>query len=910
MQPLELRYWAKSPPEGSDRYHPVPYHCLDVAAAGRAILEARPSASRRLALVSGLPRQDAVDLTVLLLAFHDLGKLADGFQGLRPDLMLRLQGSHRVAPYDSNAWKHDSVGQAVLGHLVDRGTILGLSASSKDSLRLTFTSTWLSAAMGHHGKPTISDASKHRFDAHRAHSSLSLQFPPQVLMDLEALVADLQSFLLPRGVDPWWFEHRKAARELSWLLTGLAVNADWIGSSPTWFPALTERHSLQAYFESVARPQAEAAIAEAGVREKRAAVRIPFQALWDGYSPTPLQEATDRIPLEEGPQLFIVEEVTGGGKTEAAFALAHRLVSAGRAEGVYVALPTMATANAMYHRLETAHRKLFAADETSSLILAHARRHLHLGALEAAAGSGDPGADRHESASAQCTRWLADSRKKALLADVGIGTIDQALLAVLRSRHQSLRLWGLSSKVLIVDEVHAADPYVLQLLAQLLEIHAALGGSAILLSATLAAAQRQLLVSRFAGGAQGVSPELEDDLPYPCLTAVSRETCRTLPLTARAEATRTLAVALTDDLGEVERRLQQAVDGGGCACWIRNTVADARDAAAQWAERLGSDRVHLFHSRFTVDDRERIEQDVLRRFGPASGPVERAGQLLIATQVVEQSLDLDFDTLVSDLAPIDLLLQRAGRLRRHRRDHAGARSPGPDQRGLPELLVYAPLPTHEPSPRWFESFLPGAAKVYPDHGRLWLGARWLADHPQVDIPGDMRVLIEHVYGDDAFERIPPALLAHHDRVDGTARADKSVAIDNAISFREGYKPQMGTDTWRDDLRLPTRLGEDSIIVRLARVRDGRIEPWHADGPHAWERSEVRAAAWLVAPGCTSDPALVARVLAELPDEGKWSALVVLEPAGQSWVGTALAAGGAHVEVQYDSHLGLQLNRGR
>lgn len=766
-------------------------------------------------------------------------------------------------------------------------------------MRRAFAETWLSAAMGHHGVPPMLDRQRHR-------AGFSRQFPAPVLADLTATVGELRQLLLPSGwALPLDEDFVSRWREASWLLTGLAVLADWLGSNSEWFPHHREPRSAAEYFAEVALHRARRAVAEVRLGERRAAGPTPFADLWPGFVPTPLQRLADELPLAEGPQLVVIEEVTGGGKTEAAFTLAHRLIAAGCAQGVYVGLPTMATANAMYDRLHSVYRRLYKRTVEPSLILAHSRSGLRL-AVERAGRP--PAASGDDSAGAECAVWLADSRKKALLADVGIGTVDQSLLAVLQSRHQSLRLWGLAGKVLVVDEVHAADAYMQRLLAALLEAHAALGGSAVLLSATLSGRQRDALGRAFAGGAgAGWSPI--EDRSYPALLHCSRDRVTLHPLAARSEASREIAVRLLADADAVDAQLATALEAGGCACWIRNTVADAVDGWERWSRRLGAERVLLFHARFTVDDREALERMVLRRFGPAGGPEERAGRLVVATQVVEQSLDLDFDTLVSDLAPIDLLIQRAGRLRRHRRDKAGRRIDGPDRRGDPALHVFSPVPVAEAGADWFSAFLPGAAYVYPDHGELWLGARWLAERGRLRVPDDLREVVEHVYGGEALDEIPPALQSGTLAAEGKRRADASVAAVNAIEFEKGYCPSGGISTWRDDVATPTRLGEPTTTVRLARLVGGEALPWHDDGAYPWSRSEVSLRRALVAGEWKADEAIIERARARMPDRGRYVVVVPMrEGPGGEWSGRASDPRGGARLVSYSPERGLSVSR--
>ena len=336
---------------------------------------------------------------------------------------------------------------------------------------------------------------------------------------------------------------RRSQNELTILavgVSGLFVLADWIGSAEKWFEYAAPIDGDETFdlYWLHARAAAKAAVDQAHVSP---AVVQNFdgtsQFLPDGRTPSPVQAFAETAPLPKGPSLTIVEDVTGSGKTEAAVILAHRLMVAGRANGLYVALPTEATANAMWERLGSSFRRLFAADATPSLVLAHGRRALHKGfqdsvvdrAARADARNGELTAgDQERPSSAECADWIADDRRKAFLADVGAGTIDQALLAILPVKHQSLRLWGLADRVLIVDEAHAYDAYMTRELETLLEFHAALGGSAIILSATLPMAVRRKLTAAFrkgvaVGSAAGVELLAMD---YPLVTIVGHDSAK------------------------------------------------------------------------------------------------------------------------------------------------------------------------------------------------------------------------------------------------------------------------------------------------------------------------------------------------------------------------------------------------
>jgi CRISPR-associated endonuclease/helicase Cas3 len=902
--PRHLRYWAKTDFSQPLGYHPVLYHCLDVAAVVRAILEARPRALRRLSQLSGWEEDGVLSLVTFLLACHDVGKMADGFQYLRPQLMERLQGRMRSGRYDHLHYKHDSVGFFVLSSRLYEKGLVGLLSTADRYEREDFANSWLAAVMGHHGVPPLLDLSKG--------DSIEQQFPPSVAQDLDSILEELRAYFLPDGLSwppkPGWEDDAKC---LSWLLAGLAVEADWLGSGAFFRPTM-EDHGTMRYFEEVALPTARQAVTEAGLREKAPAQRLAFADFWPLLkSPTPLQELADTLPLAEGPQIIVIEEITGGGKTEAALTLAHRLIAAGKADGLYFGLPTMATANAMFERVERCHRNFYRQDEQPSLILAHAKRRLWFAQRELRLAevigsdllgghTGDEGTGRQSAA------WLADNRKKALLAEMGVGTIDQGLIGALTCRHQSLRLWGLAGKVLIVDEVHAADFYMREVLKTLLQAHAAFGGSAILLSATLPTAHRARLVRAFAKGAGYPSAAIGADLAYPALLHWSgTEGCAIRRVDPRPDGRRRLAVRLLHDEKSVEAMLAETVEKGGCACWIRNTVGDAIAAWERLSSRSGAENVQLFHARFTVGDRQRIEGDVLERFGPRSSHAQRRGRILIATQVIESSVDVDFDTMISDLAPIDLLIQRAGRLRRHRRDALGNRSQDREGRGEPILYVHSPEPKADCDRRWFSQFLPGAAIVYPDHGRLWLAARHFADDPWLRVPDDLRALVERIYGEDP--EVPAALEDSVLKTYAKEQADRSTGRSNSIELAQGYCPSGGSSSWRDDVATPTRLGDPTVTLRLAKRVGDLLVPFHED-PDGWELSEVSVRQAKVAAEASEDAALIEAARTLMPGGGKWALIVATSPEGGDGVGNAIDGAGRRVEIRYSSESGLSVTR--
>ena len=416
-----------------------------------------------------------------------------------------------------------------------------------------------------------------------------------------------------------------------------------------------------------------------------------------------------------------------------------------------------------------------------------------------------------------------------MLAQVGVGTVDQALLAVLPVRHATLRQQGLRGKVLVVDEAHAFDPYMREELAALLQFHAAAGGSAILLSATLPRAVRETLVNSYRAGL-GASRVSLVSIAYPLATLagvdgpVVEQHCD-----PRDGLPRTVSVTRAPDTAEVLRRVAAAAQAGAGVAWVRNTVDDALAAAALL--RAEGIEPLVFHARFAVHDRLRVEAEVLRRFGRESQGGARQG-VVVATQVIESSLDLDFDLLCTDLAPADSLIQRAGRLWRHRRDRIMTG---------PELVVLSPDPVPDPAANWIEGVLPGTASVYRNPALLWRSARAIFARGTLVTPDDMRPMIESA----AAEEVPPGLAAKSYRAMGADSAAGGIGRQNVLQFARGYTPASGA--WEPDTHTPTRLeDEPQVTLRLARRESGRIVPYapvDGDGKpddmrRAWSMSEV------------------------------------------------------------------------
>jgi CRISPR-associated endonuclease/helicase Cas3 len=557
-----LTFWGKAQPvEGSAAtWHPAAFHGLDVAAVAQVWLEAHPDAGAPSARAGGWDTTAWRRAVPFLVALHDAGKFSRAFQAKAPDHWPAALGDADAAADPG----HDTTGFALLADPDTAPAALDRVCGSWEPWR---RDPLLRAVAGHHGRPPAEDATIHGLPRRVACRACRAALADYA----EAAAAALDPPALPpppteagAAVAGWWLAH----------LTALA---DWVGSAQAWFPYVAPRAGcgLASYWHRHALPRARRAVAEAGLLPAAPApAGGGLAALVPGATPTPSQRLAAELPLPDGPSLVLVEDATGSGKTEAALVLAPRLIAGGAAEGVFLALPTMATADAMFGRVAAAYRRLYAPDAAPSLALAHGRAELNplfRGAVLAGAAREEraTGDAADQPASAQCAAWLAEGRRRAFLAYVGVGTLDQALLAVLPARHAPLRLGGLARKVLVVDEAHAYDAYVGEELARLLRFHAALGGSAVVLSATLPRAKRAALVDAFRQGLRAPPAPLTS-AAYPLVAVAGAAGAAEEPCAMRDGLARRLPVRRFGTAEEAAREIAAAAARGapaspGCA---------------------------------------------------------------------------------------------------------------------------------------------------------------------------------------------------------------------------------------------------------------------------------------------------------------------------------------------------------
>ncbi len=771
-------WWAKA--EG-DRRHLLTHHMLDVAHVAGAMWDRLLSERMRTWLADAALDREAF---MALAGLHDIGKASPGFQAKRPDLFggypeLLEPRSLEVLLRAGRKTPH-----SIVSYHTARAILDDASGAAPEPLALVLG--------GHHGVFPPPSA-KVRCDPIAAGDDR-----------WSAARAELWRWIVSQLGGPDLAATRLNP-EVAVVLTGLIITCDWIGSNIDWFPY--DDTPLDTYAE-LSRTRAQTALDDLTwwrwlPKPGRFVERFP------GFEPRPAQDAIDELAEElDEPALVIVEAETGSGKTEAAWHLAARWVERGLASGFYMALPTRATANAMYARVRAFLERVTESEGITAQLLhgwasldAEFRRRLSI----------RPTPIYDDAAAVVARRWFT-YRRRGLLAPIGIGTVDQILMAALRTRFTPLRISAVADKVVVVDEVHAYDTYMSTILDRLLAWLGHLRVPVILLSATLPCRRRAELLAAYAGN----SPE-DAASGYPAVTWAAprgRSGTRTVAAASPGRSVR-FRLAPVDDPDDVRRHVEQAAsmsETGANVLVVVNTVTRAQQIGS--ALRCLGDRLHVVHARMPFEQRDAAEREIMERFGPDTND-RPAGHVVVGTQVLEQSLDIDLDVLITDLAPIDAILQRAGRVHRHRRSRpAGFEEP---------VVVVAGFRSGDGPPGLPE----GSTYVYSP----WVLLRTLAVlNGPVEIPQDVRRLIDAVYGDDdlsvpwprALEMAEADHVAELDRLAQAARLRFVPAPGEALSLErvtdpaiDDITPDEGDPTVDERILAVTRLGGPSVDVVIA-----------------------------------------------------------------------------------------------
>lgn len=776
--------WGKTDREDQTRHH-LAHHSADVAAVLISLLET-PMFRNRANTAIGRPVSRGEIACLGALAFlHDIGKLATGFQ--------------------VKAW-HCNPGITPRGH-VQCGWLWLRQGEASDALGGHAAllakwgpdiMLWFRLLFAHHGRPVPEPDESWGRNA----------FAPALGYDWKA-----EELVMGEALITWFPEIRDHApprltHEFAHFFAGLLALADWVGSDREAFDFVENFDPL---YWTTALEKARRRLRSIGLDTSDA--RLAGPAGWPLLSCHPAPRPAQRIigDVETSERLVILEAETGAGKTEAALWRFARLFEAGEVEALYFAVPTRAAARQLQTRVNTALKRMF-ADPVPEAILA----------IPGQVVAGEAQGHRlpefrmrwDDTDDVRPARWAAEHATRFLAAQIAVGTVDQVMMAGLRVKHAHLRGTAMSRALIVIDEVHASDAWMTEIQQSLVDSHLALGGHAMLMSATLGSVAR-------AAWRGEVLPSLEmaQTTAYPAVW--TRTGC--FPVPDRETARKTISIR--DQCGwsgsHAAELAVAAARRGASVLVIRNTVDRARETWQACAE-VAPDLIFsldgvptLHHSRFAAEDRARLDARVEAVLGAERG---MGGMIIVGTQTLEQSLDIDADFLVTDLCPMDVLLQRIGRLHRHARDR-------PQGFETAETLVLHPEGGLDPLTREPENGLGAFGRnaslsgVYLDVPGLAATLAEIVNTPIWRIPEMNRELVERATHPERLDEIARenGWQDYRRRVTGKAIAEtqgaKMVTLDRTAEFPRQFP---------DDEVIRTRLGEQGAVLTLP---EGTIGPF-------------------------------------------------------------------------------------
>jgi len=721
------QYWGKAEEPVETAHHLFPYHCLDVAAVANQWWAHSSSIRRSFTQETGMEEKQTHAWVMFFIALHDFGKLDIRFQMKVPELAKRNYGNELPNNSESKNYDHGEQGYI---WIVQESESYFEGVKDKHQRWLQ---NWFAPTAGHHGKiPTNAEGNPPAF------------VPPSIKkQDFDARkewVKDLyRLFLQPAGLNFWDIP----TKEPPILLAGFCSVCDWLGSNILYFRPQNTIQPLSDYF--IGREnEAHQVLQDFGLLTE-IKTKGGMQAIYPKCTPRNTQVLIEDLAVQQS--LIIIEANTGSGKTEAALAYASRLLAQGFADSITFALPTQATANAMLERLEKVADKIFKGGK--NVILAHGKRDYNdrfKNLIQQSQRSVN--VQGEDEGGAQCSEWLSSSRKRAFLGQIAVTTVDQVMLAAIKPlKHHFVRSFGVGKSVLIIDEIHAYDAYMYGILEAVIKQQKKAGGSVILLSATLPAYQKKSLFK-----AWGVENEIHEQA-YPLILQAIDTDVKAFTLT-ESEAPQEKSVKLelwqNDDCDITTEHLEQivrAAEKGAKIGIVCNLVDDAQRYAHSLA-KMTSVPVDIFHSRYRYCDRMVKEKIVLDLYGKDS-PVE--GRILVGTQVIEQSLDIDFDWLISFICPVDLLFQRMGRLHRH----LEKKRPEMNENPLCTVVMHKTINLN--STKSMQDSYGLHNLIYQNTRALWRTQQLLQQHTEVSFPKAYRDWIERVYQQEAFQDEPELL---------------------------------------------------------------------------------------------------------------------------------------------------------
>lgn len=812
MKPFKPGYvfWGKYLQE--NQFLSLTAHCLDVALVFRALCNLN-SIQRSLAKAAeNQLTEEQLDRLAVLAMLHDIGKANLGFQQkVFNSKSLRAGHIRELAPLldfdDIDIKLYEAFSQSLPPEMAT------WFSDEKNAY------SYLMASFSHHGQPLY-------FQGKRAGTYWHARdwWHPQNLCDPMSAIADIIYF--SRKAFPKAFEASSlplpAKPHFHHRFAGLVILADWLGSHQSWFPIqqvqLEER--LQNDQEIIPLMLKAVGLDTTSLRPVLTRGPQDFKGRFT-FSPRPLQAVIDDLqPDDEKTNLVIAESETGSGKTEAALNWFFKLFMVGKVDSLYFALPTRVAAQEIYRRVKKTMERLFPDPSIRPVTVLAVPGYAQVDGLSAKQILAmDEECNRWQDDETLRQRermWAAEHPKRFLAATVAVGTIDQALLSTVQTAHAHLRSVCLDRSLLVVDEVHASDFYMSRLLEFLLKHHLSVGGRAMLLSATLGASARHRYVSATCSNYSLPELTLAQNTAYPAITFSDGVTQATDISYAQNKMVHFEEKPYAFKPEAIVSYTMQTLAKGARVLVVLNTVDRVNTLLRSLENHPDFNPLWFFkcrdvicphHGRFSPADRELLDARVSECLGPNSPP---GPLLLVGTQTLEQSLDIDSDLMISDLAPADVLLQRVGRLHRHERTR-------PSGFETPRCILLTPESDLENALDKRGHVIStykriGYGSVYEDLRTLELTRRALSEKPDISIPEDNRWLVEAVTHSSMFASLEKECWMYHGQyIEGCALAE-AIAAGNAVTIYDKYFGEFEFNEAGG--KVTVRLGADSLRLRL------------------------------------------------------------------------------------------------
>jgi len=844
-----IEFVAKTDKSNTELWLPLWMHLRDTVGAMEKIIDKWIPES--VIKATKLNKNEFEKVAIFFAYTHDIGKVNSYFQSIITKQIIEKRIALEEKGFiindiymDQGKTPHAYVGEEILKHIIEKkcNTI-----EEKNKLN-----AYASVIGAHHGKPQnpviingqikvdyFEDYRINLFGRDDEKECNRWENIWEAIIDDALELCSINSF----------FELPNIDIQAQTIFSGLLVMADWMASNQFYFKliGLGDNFDIEKYPERISYAWNKLEFPERWETEICKMDKITFEERF-GFMPNEVQELFINIVNNvKNPGLFILEAQMGVGKTEAALAAAEVLANDCESGGVFFGLPTQATSNALFYRLmEWA--KNVSEDTLNSIRLAHGTADLNE-EYNKYKFNGESNVNEDEMNSGIEVHPWFQGNKKALLADFVVGTIDQFLLATLKRKHFMLRHLGLIGKVVIIDECHAYDAYMNEYLLDSLRWMGAYGVPVIMLSATLPKERRKEFILAYAKQyTKCILKRKQKDIicnnenwkesdEYPLFTWTDGNTINQKGLSISSLKEKKINVTYSSEIESVLKMIKTRTRCGGCACIITNTVRDAQKMYYFAKEKMNDYNIILYHAQFVMPDRVRKEKELLEKMGKDSTDVIRNHTILIGTQVLEQSLDYDADILVTQLCPMDLLLQRIGRLHRHIRDGSNSKKTRPIDLNQPEVVI---LLDGEEKPYNYAT-----EKIYGN----FLLSRTLKQlervSNEINIPRDILYMVQNVYDIKSdFSDKEEYIEEYNNTISRKKQLAQVYALNKpSYSLKRNMDGMLDVQNELEDAEAAVRDGELSIDVILLKkvsnvfvtcvgeedcVFDSRIKPSESD----------------------------------------------------------------------------------